>query len=52
MALCRARLNVTVQKIPTAQLGGKDISTVVSQWPAAGSRVPVGSNVVLSVQDG
>ena len=52
MALCRARLNVTVQKVPAAQLGGKDVSTMVSQWPATGSRVPVGSNVVSAFRRG
>jgi hypothetical protein len=51
MVLCRARLNVTVQKLPASQPGGNGVQTVVSQWPAAGSRVPVGSDVVISVQE-
>lgn len=52
MVLCRARLNQTVQKLSAGQPGGNDVSTVVSQWPPAGSKVPVGTDVVLSVQEG
>ena len=36
MVLCRARLNVTVQKLPAAS-GSNSVPTVVSQWPPAGS---------------
>ena len=45
MVLCRADLNESLQP-----LGEKGAWWVVSQWPAAGSQVPVGSNVVLTVR--
>jgi len=43
--LCRAGLNESLQP-----LGEKGAWWVVSQWPATGSHVPVGSNVVLTVR--
>ena len=45
MVLCRAGLNESLQP-----LGEKGAWWVVSQWPAAGSQVPVGSNVVLTAR--
>ncbi len=48
MVLCRAGLNQTLQKAPAAQPGGNGVWTVVSQWPAAGSHIPVGSDVMLT----
>jgi hypothetical protein len=50
MLLCRAGLNQTIPNLPAAHPGEKGEWTVVSQSPAPGSRVPVGSSVVTKVR--
>jgi hypothetical protein len=48
--LCQAGLNDTLQGLPGGpEWGAPGVWTVVSQSPAPGSHVPVGSNVVLTI---